>query len=204
MSKKNGCEVEVFNIGEFTVSLLHVKPLRLEAKIIFSRDHISQKLIFTLMEITHNYGLGCSQPYFQGPDDSNMVLLVGCVVDNKRSMKKHFNRLHDCLSEIKDFSYNFSQQLDFTKLDISMFNDVDFSDMYPEHFVVLKDQYYSGSWEEMEKALALEGRNGEVEIIKCCVEFEKVNSKDIGLVGHKLGYMLQMLEQVPPAENDAN
>ena len=39
-----------------------------------------------------------------------------------------------------------------------------------------------------------EERKEDAELIQCCMEFEEINDKDIGLIGHKLGYMLHILE----------
>jgi len=200
----NEFKIELLDVDDFKVLLIHSRPPRLEAKVIFDRDHISQKLIFTLMEITHAHGFGCSAPQFNGSNDPSMTFLIGNIIPNKRHFKRYLERIKECLTAVKGFAHDFSRQLDFTTLDISMFNDLDLSGFYPEHLAALRDQHYDGSWKKFYKAMASENRQDEAELVRCCMEFEKVNSKDIGLVGHKLGFMLHMLDQVPPSNSDVN
>jgi hypothetical protein len=204
MAKKDEYTVELIDVGGFKVLHILSKPQRLEAKVIFDRDHISQKLIFTLMEISHAHGFGCSPPHFRGPEDSSMTFLIGSILPSKRSLKKYVGRIQDCLSEIQVFASDFSQQLDFSTLDISMFGEMELEGFYPEHLAALRDQHYDGSWEEFYRAMVSEEREDEAEIVRRCKEFEETNAKDIGLVGHKLGYMLHMLDQVSHTQNESN
>jgi hypothetical protein len=201
---KSEYKIDLLDVEDFKVLLINSKPPRIEAKVIFDRDHISQKLIFTLMEITHEHGFGCSPPHFNGPDDSSMTFLIGYILPSKRSLKKHLERIRECLDEVKTFANDFTQQLDFSQLDISMFHKIGLSGFYPEHLAAVRDQNYNGSWKEFYEAMVSEDREDEAEIVQRCMEFEEINSKDMGLVGHKLGFMLHMLEQVPPISSDAN
>lgn len=201
---KSEYKIDLLDVEDFKVLLINSKPPRIEAKVIFDRDHISQKLIFTLMEITHEHGFGCSPPHFNGPDDSSMTFLIGYILPSKRSLKKHLERIRECLDEVKTFANDFTQQLDFSQLDISMFHKIELSGFYPEHLAAVRDQNYNGSWKEFYEAMVSEDREDEAEIVQRCMEFEEINSKDMGLVGHKLGFMLHMLEQVPPISSDAN
>lgn len=201
---KSEYKIDLLDVEDFKVLLINSKPPRIEAKVIFDRDHISQKLIFTIMEITHEHGFGCSPPHFNGPDDSSMTFLIGYILPSKRSLKKHLERIRECLDEVKTFANDFTQQLDFSQLDISMFHKIELSGFYPEHLAAVRDQNYNGSWKEFYEAMVSEDREDEAEIVQRCMEFEEINSKDMGLVGHKLGFMLHMLEQVPPISSDAN
>lgn len=201
---KSEYKIDLLDVEDFKVLLINSKPPRIEARVIFDRDHISQKLIFTLMEITHEHGFGCSPPHFNGPDDSSMTFLIGYILPSKRSLKKHLERIRGCLDEVKTFANDFTQQLDFSQLDISMFHKIELSGFYPEHLAAVRDQNYNGSWKEFYEAMVSEDREDEAEIVQRCMEFEEINSKDMGLVGHKLGFMLHMLEQVPPISSDAN
>lgn len=201
---KSEYKIDLLDVEDFKVLLINSKPPRIEARVIFDRDHISQKLIFTLMEITHEHGFGCSPPHFNGPDDSSMTFLIGYILPSKRSLKKHLERIRECLDEVKTFANDFTQQLDFSQLDISMFHKIELSGFYPEHLAAVRDQNYNGSWKEFYEAMVSEDREDEAEIVQRCMEFEEINSKDMGLVGHKLGFMLHMLEQVPPISSDAN
>ena len=94
----------------------------------------------------------------------------------------------------KEFADDFTRQLDFSKLDLTMFHGTDTSDIYPEQLAAIRNQYYDGSWKNFHKAMKKEGRNGEAEIIDKFMTFEQKNKKDIGLVGFKLGYILQLLD----------
>lgn len=201
---KSEYKIDLLDVEDFKVLLINSKPPRIEARVIFDRDHISQKLIFTLMEITHEHGFGCSPPHFNGPDDSSITFLIGYILPSKRSLKKHLERIRGCLDEVKTFANDFTQQLDFSQLDISMFHKIELSGFYPEHLAAVRDQNYNGSWKEFYEAMVSEDREDEAEIVQRCMEFEEINSKDMGLVGHKLGFMLHMLEQVPPISSDAN
>lgn len=205
MSKYGEYKVDLVDVDGFKVLYIRSKPPRLEAKVIFDRDHISQKLIFTLMEISHTHGFGCSPPHFGGPEDSGMTFLIGTILPSARSLNKYVEKIRNCLAEVQAFASDFSQQLDFSTLDISMFGGVEITGFYPEHLAALRDQHYDGSWEKFRDAMVSEGQEDDAEIVQCCMQFEETNAKDIGLVGHKLGYMLHMLEQVgPTSTNDTN
>jgi hypothetical protein len=197
-------KVELIDVDNFKILHVCSSPPRLEAKIIFDRDHISQKLIFTLMEISHTHGFGCSPPHFKGPNDPVMIFLVGVILPSKKSLNKYIKRMRGCLTEIQTFANNFSQQLDFSTLDISMFGGIELDGFYPEHLAALKDQNYNGSWKDFYEAMLEENRKDEAEIVQRCMKFEELNAKDIGLVGHKLSYILHMLDQVPLVEYYAN
>jgi hypothetical protein len=204
MVKKDKYKIELIDADNFKILHIYSNPPRLEAKVLFDRDHISQKLIFTLMEISHAHGFGCSPPHFKGPDDPNMIFLIGSILPSERSLNKYVKRIQECLVEIQDFANDFSRQLDFSRLDVSMFEGVDIDSFYPEHLSALKDQNYNGSWKSFYKDLVKEGRKEEAAIIKCCMKFEETNIKDIGFVGHKLSYTLHMLNQTMVTEYDSN
>lgn len=184
--------IELINFGEFKILHIKTSPQRLEARIIFDRDHISQKLIFTLMEISHNHGFGCSPPTFD--EDDSMTFFIGTILPSKASLNKYMKKMEKCLADVKEFANEFGEQLDFSMLDISMFGEVNIEGFYPEHLAALRDQHYDGSWEDFYEAMIDEKREEDAELIQCCMEFEEINDKDIGLIGHKLGYMLHILE----------
>lgn len=186
--------INVLKLGKFKVLRFNSSPPRLEAKIILDRDNISQKLIFTLMEITHQYGFACSPPSFKNFDSPEMIFLVGTISTGFLSTKKILNRLYLCLEAIDNFLKSFNKQLDFTKVDISMFGGIDLSQFRPTEIAAVRDQHYNGSWRDFKKALTQSGRNEEAEVIDKCIIFEEENKKDLGLVGHKLGRTLYMIE----------
>lgn len=186
-------DVELIKVKGFV--MLHVlsDPERIESKVVFDRDNISQKLIFTLMDISHQHGFGCSSPHFNGPEDPTMTFLVGSILPTKRSLNKYIKRMYVCLEDIKDFSDDFNKQLDFSQLDLTMFVDMDPIDFYPEQIAAIRDQHFGGSWRDFKEALLAENKEAELEVVDRCVEFEKLNKKDIGLVGHKLNYIINLL-----------
>lgn len=184
--------------------LLKTRPARLETKVIFQRDDISQKLVFMMMDISHKYGFGCSSPKFSLPDADSMTFLVGIVVPNQRSLDKYLVRLYACLQEISEFMQDFKQQLNFDRVDLSMFEGVDAEDVYPEQLAAIRDQSHGGSWQSFYDSLLQEGRKAEADIVARCVRFEEANRKDVGLVGHKLDYMLQTFSKLPPASEKSN
>lgn len=191
--------------GGFKVIHVLSKPPRLEAKIIFDRDHISQKLIFTLMDISHAHGFGCSKPQFGNVDDSDMIFLIGTILPSSRSLDKYLARLNGCLTEMRDFAQEFMRQLDFSQLDISMFSGLDADvEIYPEQLAALRDQLYNGSWEDFHEAMRQEGREDMADIALQCMKFEDQNDKDLGFVGHKLGYMLDLLSNQEGDEVEIN
>lgn len=194
MAKSNP-EVEFIKIGEFSVVLIKTMPMRIEAKIIFDREHISQKLVFTLMDMAHKHGFGCSSPKFGLPDKDSMTFLVGLILPTQRSLKKYLTKMSSCLEEISEFVKDFIKQLNFTNLDISMFSEIEASRLFPEQLAAIRDQFYHGSWEEYFEDLLEEGKEDEAEIVARCVEFESLNKKDVGLVGHKLDSVLQYFDK---------
>ena len=130
--KQDKIDIETINVEGFVILHVLSKPPRIETKVVFDRDNISQKLLFTLMDISHDHGFGCSSPYFNGPNDPSMTFLIGTYLPTNRSLKKYVKRMYDCLLDIKDFADDFNAQLDFSQLDLTMFSDVDPIDLYPE------------------------------------------------------------------------
>jgi hypothetical protein len=124
-----------------------------------------------------------------------MVFLIGTILPTKRSLNKYVNRLRDCLEEISEFYDSFSKQLDFTHLDVTMLGGIDLHEFYPQELAEVRDQPYNGSWEDFRSAMVEQGKTEEADIVSKCVEFEETNDKDLGLVGHKLGFTLVMLEE---------
>jgi len=196
--------VDVIELEDFKVLYVSSKPPRLEAKVVFDRDNISQKLVFTIMDIGHRHGFGCSPPKFGGEDDPNMVFLIGTVLPSVKSLNKYLKRIHACLSEIKEFTKEFTRQLDFSILDISMFGDIEVVDIYPEQLAALRDQLYNGSWQDFSDAMSEEGKDDMADIAFRCMKFEKKNNKDIGFVGHKLSFFLSMLDDYYKQDIEVN
>jgi len=95
------------------------------------------------------------------------------------------------------FSEDFEKQLDFSKLDLTMFADIDLNSFFPTQMAAIRDQHYNGSWEEYYNAMKKEERSIEASIVDKCIKFEDLNKKDIGLVGHKLDVMLQLINEYP-------
>jgi len=204
MAPKKNIDVKIIELGEFQALLVKSRPARLETKVVFSRDDISQKLVFMMMDISHKYGFGCSSPKFNLPDKDSMTLLVGTILSNQRSIDQHLARLYACLQEISEFMQDFQQQLNFDCLDLSMFDGVDVEDIYPEQLAALRDQNHDGSWQSFYDFLIQEGKRIEADIVERCVRFEQINNKDVGLVGHKLDYVLQMLNKLPSTSAKLN
>ena len=187
--------IEVLEVEQFSIIHILSNPPRIESNVVFDRDNISQKLIFTLMEISHNHGFGCSPPHFKGPDDSTMTFLIGTILPTKKSFQKYTKKMYSCLLDIYEFASEFSRQLDFSQLDLSMFVGIDIDGFFPEQIAAVRDQHYNGSWVDFHDDL-LDKENGlEIDVIERCIKFEKINDKDIGLVGHKLSYIIQMLDE---------
>lgn len=184
--------IEIIDFENLQFIYVASKPPRLEAKIVFDRDNISQKLIFEIMEITHRHGFGCSPPSFNGPDGPEMIFLVGTILPSKKSVNKYSALLKDCIDEIYFFMDNFSKQLDFSRLDLSMFNGIAPENFNPERIAAIRDQHYDGNWDNFCKAMKKQDKKEEADIVERCKKFEESNKKDIGFVGHQLEYMLHL------------
>jgi len=194
-------DVEIIELEEFNVLHFMSRPPRIEAQVIFDRDHISQKLIFKIMEITHSHGFGCSPPNFDSPDDPIMTFYVGTIMPTSRSLNKYLHKICACLADIKKFADDFNKQLDFSVVDLSMFSEFNIQEFYPERLAAIRDQNYNGSWADLHKSLMGSGRKLEADFVKSCQEFEKINEKDIGLIGHKLSDLINELEEADPEPN---
>jgi len=182
------------NIGEFKAFYFNSRPPRLEAAVGFDMDHLSQKLVFQLMDITHRHGFACAAPKLgtSGNDEDKFVFCIGAVLPSSRSLKRYSKKLHACLVEVSAFHDDFMRQMDFSRLDVSMFNG--FAPFDIPLLAAVRDQHYGGSWDAFKKDMVNEQRDVEAEIVARCQAFEKINSKDIGLVGQQLENTLSMLE----------
>lgn len=188
------------NSGGFKIKHILSNPEKIESKLVFDRNDISQKLIFILMEITYKYGFSCSKPYF---DNNWMYFFVGTILPTNKSLNKYIIKLTKCLEEIEKFARKFAKQLDFSRIDISMFNDINLEEFYPERLVAIKDQQFNGSWGKFYSDLIKNDRKEDAKLINKCSKFEKINKKDLGLVGHKLNYIIFLLD-IDKDEKDVN
>jgi hypothetical protein len=191
--------IDIIELENFKILHIKSKPQRIEAKVVFDRDNISQKLIFTLMDIAHIHGFGCSAPMFKDLKDPSMTFLIGTILPSSRSLNKYLRKIHMCLCSIAEFAQEFSKQLDFSQLDLTMFSNM--GKFYPEQFAAIRDQHYGGSWKMFHDNMVMENRNDEAKIVECCVRFEEINQKDIGLIGHKLSYILDIVNVQSGCEN---
>lgn len=204
MQKINETDYEVIEIGDISILHFFSVPERIEAKVVFNRDDISQKLIFKLMDICHRYGVGIASPIFSGPDDAAMMFIIGTDVPNKRLLKRYVEKLCWCLEDVNEFSLEFDKQLDFSIIDLTMFADMESYEMHPEQVAAIRDQHFNGSWEKFKKVLLADGLREEAQMINRYKKFEKANKKDIGFVGHKLGYLMEMLDPMLDYKSEKN
>jgi hypothetical protein len=188
-------KVEIFEIAGFKMLHVRSRPPRIEAKVIFDREDISQKLIFTIMDLSHAHGFGCTAPSFQDAEDPSMTFMIGTMMPSSKSLGRHAQRLAVCLNDVANFAREFARQLDFSVLDLTMFHGIDLDGVYPEELAAIRDQHYSGLWCDFRKAMLDNDRLEEADIIHRCEEFERLNGKDIGYVGHKLSTILEMMEK---------
>lgn len=198
---KKFTNIEIIELEDFSVIHILSKPPRIETQVVFSRDSISQKLLFKMMEITHEHGFSCSPPYFESPDDSIMSFYVGTIMPTSRSINKYLDRIKNCLIDVRKFADDFNRQLDFSVVDLSMFSDFNIQEFYPEKLAAIRDQNFGGSWKALHKYLKNLGKLIEADFVKSCQEFEKANKKDIGLVGHKLRDLIYELDEADPEPN---
>jgi hypothetical protein len=132
-------------------------------------------------------------------NDSTMTFYVGAKLPNKKSLNNFSKKLSNCLKDISEFSKRFNKQLEFDMLDLTMFADIDIYSFSPEQLAAIRDQHFNGSWASFKKSLIVEEKVYEADIVDRCIKFEKLNKKDIGLVGHKLSYILELVQS-----NDSN
>jgi len=191
MNKK---EYQIIKVGNFNVKYYKKIP-EIRAEILFERENLSQKLIFSLMAITYEHGLSCSPPQFQGVNEKNLYFSISLPLSSTRIYKKGLDKMHDCLLDIDKFSKEFLKQLNFDHLDISMFEPEDVDVLFPEQLAALRDQQYEGSWTKMYEELKHFQQEEDAKLIKKCMEFETKNNKDLGFVGYKLNYFLELIVQ---------
>ena len=190
---------QTIEIGRFKALYFGCTPPRLEAAVIFDGDALSQKLVFQMMDISWRHGFGCSAPQYE--DEGDLVFSIGTILPSSRSLKRYAIKLQGCLEEMANFSAEFARQLDFTTLDISMFSDVDLSDLDLSTIAAVRDQQYNGSWDAFRSGMEKSGRDEEAKVVERCQEFERVNNRDIGFVGNKLLDTLIEMVGGPPAQN---
>lgn len=192
---KKELKMEILKLDDFEVMFFNSTPPRIEAKIEFDKNHISQKLIFTLMDITYSFGIGCSPPNFGDTDDDTVFFLLGMFVNSKKYKQNQLKRMNECLLKIVDFAEELNDQVDFSNINISMFDGSIIGDV--ERLSIIRDQSYQGSWDNFYKVLVEDGYEDAAEMILMLKEFEEVNNKNVGFVGHKLSYLLSTLLEEP-------
>lgn len=186
----------IVDIGPFKGFYFDTRPPRLEAAVVFDISHMSQKLLFRMMELSWKHGFGCAAPQLaQSGEETQFVLSIGTTLPSSRSVRKYSVRLQRCLSEIHDFTESFLGQLDFSTLDISMFEGLSYGEFDPQFMAALRDQQYGGSWTAFRRDMIKRGRLEEAEVVDRCRKFEHANSKDMGLVGEKLSQELATLAE---------
>jgi hypothetical protein len=187
--KRENQNMEILKLDDFEVMFFDSIPPRVEAKIEFSRTHISQKLIFALMDISYSFGIGCSCPnFYDSEDDDTVFFLLGMIINSKKHMKNQLKNMNKCLLEILNFAKDLNEQMDFSKVDLSMFDSLLIADV--EKLSVIRDQRYNESWDVFYEMMIVEGYEDAAQIILKLKKFEEVNNKDIGFVGAKLNYFL--------------
>ena len=190
--KNTKIKTEVIRLDEkFDIMFIQSVPPRIEAKLEFDKNHISQKLIFTLMQISHFHGFGCSPPFFGETKSQTMSFLIGTIVPSRRAIKRHLERMHSCLIDLFNFVEMFNRQLDFSTLDLSMLDGIYVGDV--ERIAAVRDQHYDGSWEQLRDSLKEDGFPEAAEVAMRLMMFEEANGKDIGLIGFKLNFVLDSL-----------
>lgn len=189
---ENELKIKAVDVGEYQLLYVLSDPPRLEAKIVLGKDDISQKLLFTMMEISHQHGFSCSPPVFGDPESSQMTFLVGTVLPGRWSLKKYSIRMRAYLDDMSVFMSSLQNQLNFNSLDVSMFGGLDFDYLDFSQLAAMRDQNFGGSWLRFRDALVKMDQR--TEVIDKCALFEKENDKDLGLVGHKLKVTLREIE----------
>lgn len=182
---------QIIDVGRFKALYFGSAPPRLEAAVAFDGNMISQKLVFQMMDISWRHGFGCAAPQFE--DAGEMVFSIGTLLPSSRSLPRYVAKLNKCLEEMADFSADFARQLDFSTLDVSMFEGLDPVDLDLSLIAAVRDQQFGGNWEAFQRAMKEDGRDEEVQVIERCQMFEQINGKDIGLVGNKLLDTLAMV-----------
>lgn len=182
---------QIIEVGRFQAFYFGSTPPRLEAAVVFDSQTMSQKLVFQMMDISWRHGFGCSAPQFE--DERDLVFSIGAVLPSPRSLRRYTAKLQTCLEEVADFSADFARQLDFSRLDISMFSDIDPTTLDLSLIAAVRDQQYNGSWDRFLRAMREKGRKDEAHVVEKCRDFEQINKKDIGLVGNKLLDTLAMV-----------
>lgn len=190
---------QTIGIGRFKALYFGCTPPRLEAAVVFDGETLSQKLVFQMMDISWRHGFGCSAPQYE--EEGDLVFSIGTILPSSRSLRRYAAKLGGCLEEMADFSAEFARQLDFTTLDISMFSDIDLADLDLSTIAAVRDQQYNGSWEAFRHGMEKHGREEEAKVVDRCREFERINGKDIGLVGNKLLDTLVAMVGGAPAQN---
>lgn len=177
---------------------------RIEGTIVLDREDISQKLIFIIMTIAYDYGLGCSPPIFFGPDDNTMLFYISSCLQSKTTYKKALETLVQCMEDIQLFIEQLNNQLNFSSIDLSMFGDVDLNNFYPEEMAALRDQHYEASWDLFKERLLKDENFANADLVDKCKEFENVNKKDIGLVGFQLRKLISLINDDMFNKDDFN
>jgi len=177
-------QAKTIKIGRFKALYFGSTPPRIESAVVFDSDTLSQKLVFQLMDISWRHGFGCSSPQFE--ENGDIVFSIGSFIPSSRSLKSCSTKFRKCLEEVYDFSAEFHRQLDFSRLDVSMFNGIHPEELDLSIISAVRDQQFEGSWDKFRKAMVDSGRGDEALIVGKCQEFEQANDKDIALVGDKL------------------
>lgn len=195
MEKQQTISARLVEIGDFKAWYFDTKSPRLESVFSFPRDHFSQKLVYSVMNIAHKHGFACAAPVFGNESNPDQVIFcLGAELPSSKSIRKYSAKIGSCLADIARFSEDFSKQLDFSIVDLSMFGGVDFDYFDPLMLATVRDQHYDGLWEKFHKDMMEDDREEDADLITRCKVFEDKNGKDIALVSAQLDETLSMVE----------
>jgi hypothetical protein len=180
--------IEEIVVEEFTFQFIDMKNPRIEAQLLLNKEDLVPKFLYKLMELSHLHGFGCSAPFFY-ESGASVSLFIGTKIEQKYDFDFYAQKLLICIREVKKFIEYFSNQINFSNVDISMFTDIDPNYFYPDQLATIRDQNYQGSWNGFIKDIE-NNTEYDTQLIKKCIDFEKINNKDLGFVGLKLSSLL--------------
>ena len=167
-------------------------PMSVNASISFEGGIKSSKLVRNIMNLCYSFGVGLTAPMLSQNSEDLMIFNLKQNIPSTRYAQKSYRHMKKCISTIEGYLSEVGKQMDFNKIDVSMFSDFDVDKINFDSIANQRDNKYNGSWENFMIDLKNTGNTVSVDLLEKCIEFEEKNNTDLGIITGQIADLLAM------------